>query len=170
LQIIIIFVGVVLSLLPLPLLSEVWGTDLESVIDEFTKNLETEIPDTLNNSDNSASTQVITSNVSNDNVDNNFSSRTVTKSSNNGNGNGGISIGLTGSLNINSNGVCTNTLTGGDSSDVVSSSGNCDDHLTGGNAADKFICGEGTDVIMDYNMKEGDTILDEQNCETILKS
>jgi hypothetical protein len=170
LQIIIIFVGVVLSLLSLPLLSEVWGTDLESVIDEFTKDLETEISDSLNNSDNSASTQVITSNVSNDNVDNNFSSRTVTKSSNNGNGNGGISIGLTGSLNINSNGVCTNTLIGGDSSDVVSSSGNCDDHLTGGNAADKFICGEGTDVIMDYNVKEGDTILDKQNCETILKS
>lgn len=61
-------------------------------------------------------------------------------------------------LNINSNGVCTNTLIGGDSGDVVSSSGNCDDHLTGGNAADKFICGEGTDVIMDYNVKEGDTI------------
>jgi hypothetical protein len=174
LQIIIIFVGVVFSLLSLSLLSEVRGTDLESVIDDFTRDLETEISDSisssLNNTDNTALTQVITSNVSNDNVDNNFSSRTVTKSSNNGDGNNGISIGLTGSLNFNSNGVCTNTLIGGESSDVVSSSGNCDDHLTGGNAADKFICGEGTDVIKDYNAKEGDLILDKQNCETILKS
>jgi hypothetical protein len=52
----------------------------------------------------------------------------------------------------------------------VSSSGNCDDRLTGGNAADKFICGEGTDVIKDYDSKEGDTILDKQKCEAILKS
>jgi hypothetical protein len=174
LQIIIIFIGIVFSLLPFSLLSEVWGTDLESVIEDFTRDLETEISDSisgsLNNTDNTTSTQVITSGVSNDNVDNNFSSQTVTTASNNGGGNGGISIGLTGSININSNGVCINTLIGGDSNDVVSSSGNCDDQLTGGNAADKFICGEGTDVIKDYNAKEGDIILDEQNCETILES
>ena len=169
-QIIIIFIGIVFSLLPFSLLSEVWGTDLESVIEDFTRDLETEISDSisgsLNNTDNTTSTQVITSGVSNDNVDNNFSSQTVTNASNNG----GVSIGLTGSININSNGVCINTLIGGDSNDVVYSSGNCDDQLTGGNAADKFICGEGTDVIKDYNAKEGDIILDEQNCETILES
>jgi hypothetical protein len=174
LQIIFVFVGIVFSLLSLSLLVEVWGTDLESVIDDFTRDLETEISDSisssLNNTDNMASTQVITSNLFNGNVDNNFSSQTVTKSSNNGGGNGGISIGLTGSVNINSNGICTNTLIGGDSSDVMSSTGNCDDQLTGGNAADKFICGAGKDVIKDYNAKEGDIILDKQNCETILKS
>jgi hypothetical protein len=48
----------------------------------------------------------------------NFSSQTLATASNNGDGNSGIYIGLTGSLNINSNGICTNTLIEGNSSDV----------------------------------------------------
>jgi hypothetical protein len=31
--------------------------------------------------------------------------------------------------------------------------------------ADKFTCGEGNDSIRDYGSKEGDVILDRQNCE-----
>ena len=66
------------------------------------------------------------------------------------------------------NGVCTSTKVGGNGNDTLASSGNCDDELTGGAGADKFTCGEGNDTIRDYNSKEGDVILDRQNCEKIL--
>jgi len=66
------------------------------------------------------------------------------------------------------NGVCTSTKVGGNGNDTLASSGNCNDELTGGPGADKFQCGEGNDTIKDYNPKEGDTILDQQSCETIL--
>lgn len=66
------------------------------------------------------------------------------------------------------NGVCTNTLIGGDGNNTLSSSGNCNDQLSGGKGADTFICGEGTDVIRDYNSNEGDVIVDKEKCETIL--
>lgn len=66
------------------------------------------------------------------------------------------------------NGVCSSTKVGGNGNDTLISSGNCNDELTGGQGADKFMCGEGNDVVKDYNQKEGDTILDKQNCETIL--
>ena len=66
------------------------------------------------------------------------------------------------------NGVCTSTKVGGNGNDTLASSGNCNDELTGGAGADKFTCGEGNDIIRDYNSKEGDVILDRQNCEKIL--
>jgi Ca2+-binding RTX toxin-like protein len=66
------------------------------------------------------------------------------------------------------NGVCTSTKVGGNGNDTLASSGKCDDELTGGAGADKFTCGEGNDTIRDYNSKEGDVILDRQNCEKIL--
>jgi Ca2+-binding RTX toxin-like protein len=65
------------------------------------------------------------------------------------------------------NGVCTSTKVGGNGNDTLASSGNCNDELTGGAGADKFTCGEGNDTIKDYNPKEGDVILDRQNCEKI---
>jgi hypothetical protein len=66
------------------------------------------------------------------------------------------------------NGVCNSEKVGGNGNDILYSSGNCNDKLTGGLGADKFTCGEGNDTIRDYNSKEGDVILDRQNCEEIL--
>jgi len=66
------------------------------------------------------------------------------------------------------NGICNSDKAGGNGNDTLYSSGNCNDMLTGGLGADKFTCGEGNDTIRDYNSKEGDVILDRQNCEEIL--
>jgi hypothetical protein len=66
------------------------------------------------------------------------------------------------------NGVCSSEKIGGNGNDTLSSIGKCNDQLTGGPGADKFACGEGNDTIKDYNPKEGDIILDRQNCEKIL--
>jgi len=65
------------------------------------------------------------------------------------------------------NGVCNSVKIGGNGNDTLFSAGNCNDELTGGKGADKFTCGEGNDTIKDYNPKEGDIILDRQNCEKI---
>ena len=65
------------------------------------------------------------------------------------------------------NGVCNSIKVGGNDNDTLYSFGNCNDELTGGLGADKFTCGEGNDTIKDYNSKEGDVILDLQNCEKI---
>jgi hypothetical protein len=37
-----------------------------------------------------------------------------------------------------------------------------------GRVLTSLTCGEGNDTIKDYNPKEGDIILDRQNCEKIL--
>jgi hypothetical protein len=66
------------------------------------------------------------------------------------------------------NGQCYSNIVGGSGSDTISSTGVCNDQLTGGLGADRFICGEGTDAIRDYNSDEGDIIIDRQNCETII--
>jgi len=66
------------------------------------------------------------------------------------------------------NGVCSSEKIGGNGNDTFSSSGNCNDQLIGGPGADKFTCGGGNDTIRDYNPKEGDIILDRQNCEIVL--
>jgi hypothetical protein len=66
-----------------------------------------------------------------------------------------------------SNGECTSIKTGGNGNDTLTSSGNCNDELTGGLGADKFTCGEGDDIIKDFDPKEGDVILDRQNCEKV---
>jgi len=66
------------------------------------------------------------------------------------------------------NGVCSSDKVGGNGNDTLASSGKCNDELTGGLGADKFTCGEGNDIIKDYDSEEGDVILDRQNCEKIL--
>jgi Ca2+-binding RTX toxin-like protein len=66
------------------------------------------------------------------------------------------------------NGVCNSEKVAGNGNDTLFSAGNCNDVLTGGPGADKFTCGEGNDTIKDYSPKEGDTILDQDNCEKIL--
>jgi hypothetical protein len=69
---------------------------------------------------------------------------------------------------ISKNGVCNSNIVGGPRNDTISSTGVCNDQLTGGLGADKFVCGQGTDTVRDFNSKEGDIIIDRQNCETIL--
>lgn len=66
------------------------------------------------------------------------------------------------------NGVCSSIKLGGNGNDTLASSGKCNDEMTGGPGADKFMCGDGNDTLKDYNSKEGDIILDRQNCEQIL--
>lgn len=78
------------------------------------------------------------------------------------------SSGTVSSQTVISNGVCNTTLIGGDGNNTLSSSGKCDDQFTGGKGADTFICGEGIDVIRDYNPNEKDVIVDKENCEAIL--
>ena len=65
------------------------------------------------------------------------------------------------------NGVCTSNITGGLGSETLSSNGVCNDLLTGGAGADAFVCGEGDDIIRDYNATEGDRLVDKENCETV---
>jgi Ca2+-binding RTX toxin-like protein len=67
-----------------------------------------------------------------------------------------------------SNGVCNSNTIGGSGNDTLSSTGVCNDQLTGGSGADRFICGEGTDTIRDFTSKEGDVVIDPQNCELVL--
>jgi hypothetical protein len=66
------------------------------------------------------------------------------------------------------NGVCNSEKMAGSGNDTLFSAGECNDILTGGPGADKFTCGEGNDTIKDYNPKDGDIILDKENCEKIL--
>jgi hypothetical protein len=66
------------------------------------------------------------------------------------------------------NAVCNSEKICGTGNDILYSFGNCNDLLTGGPSADKFTCGEGNDTIKDYNPEEGDVILDQANCETVL--
>jgi Ca2+-binding RTX toxin-like protein len=63
------------------------------------------------------------------------------------------------------NGICSSVKVGSNGNDTLSSSGNCNDEFTGGKGADKFTCGEGNDMVKDYNPEEGDIILDQENCE-----
>jgi hypothetical protein len=65
------------------------------------------------------------------------------------------------------NGVCSSIKVGGNGNDTLVSSGKCNDELTGGPGADKFMCGQGNDTIKDYNPKDGDIILDRQECEKV---
>lgn len=108
----------------------------------------------LNNNSNQSSNQIIIS-----------SNRIMSSISNNGSGG---SNSLVKDKITTINGVCNSEKIAGNGNDTLLSSGNCNDELTGGAGADKFTCGEGNDTIKDFNPKEGDIILDKQNCETIL--
>ena len=135
----------------------------------FTNNLKSKINDlvssALNDTDNIVNSSIILSNNSN------LSSNQVVISSNkivstmntNSSGNSLIKDKVT-----TINGVCSSEKIAGAGNDTLLSSGNCNDEITGGPGADKFRCGEGNDIIKDFNPKEGDVILDKQNCEKIL--
>ena len=142
--------------------------ELSDTIANFTRNLQNntsnKLSDVLNYTIDRLNINyqgAISSNTFNSNATNNASSMQTIQSSNDGSG-------IVSSQTSIINGVCNNTLIGGDGNNTLSSSGNCNDHFNGGKGADTFICGGGTDVIRDYNPNEGDILVDNQNCETIL--
>jgi hypothetical protein len=67
-----------------------------------------------------------------------------------------------------SNGACNVVAVAGAGNSTLSSDGDCNDQLTGGFGADRFICGDGTDIILNFNGTQGDAIVDPQNCEKIM--
>jgi hypothetical protein len=131
---------------------------LSNAIKNFTQNLEDEIRQyvskaespRLPNGSNIASSQVVTSN-----------NNSVVSFTNNTGGNGSI---ITNQVTYQ-NGVCTSNIAGGPFNETLSSKGICNDQLTGGGGGDRFVCGEGTDTITDFNANEGDIIVDPKNCE-----
>ena len=138
----------------------------------FTKNLKSKINDlissALNDTDNIMNTSSLLSNGSNlSSSQVVISKNKVTSSINSNDSNSSSSSKIKNQVKT-VNGVCTSIKEGGNGNDTLVSSGNCNDEFTGGQGADKFQCGEGNDTIKDYNPKEGDVILDQQNCEKIL--
>ena len=126
---------------------------IDDLVEEFTRDLTSEIQNMVSN----ATANVTNSTASNIIIESDGLSLNTSAA-------GGIITSKT----VISNGACSTTLVGGDQNNTLSSSGNCNDQLIGGLGADKFICGSGQDVVRDYNSKEGDTLVDEMDCETIL--
>lgn len=137
-----------------------FSTDLKSKIKSLFSNA-------LNDTDNILNSSFIT-NSSNQTSSNIIISKNKVISTVNSNDSGSSSSSVIKDQIKTINGVCTSTKVGGNGNDILASSGNCNDELTGGRGADKFMCGEGNDIVKDYNSKEGDIILDKQNCEKIL--
>jgi hypothetical protein len=142
--------------------------ELDDAVANFTRNLQNNIlnklPDVLNYRIDGLNINyhgAISSSILNNNATNNISSMQTIQSSKD-------SDGIVSSQSSIINGVCTNTLIGGDGNNTLSSSGDCDDQFTGGKGADTFSCGVGMDIIRDYNPDDGDVIVDKANCETIL--
>jgi len=143
--------------------------ELDDAVANFTRNLQNIISDKVSNVLNynigglniNYQGAISSSIFNNRNSTNNLSSMQTIQSSNDDKG-------IVSSQTSVINGVCTNTLIGGDGNNTLSSSGDCDDQLTGGKGADTFSCGVGMDIIRDYNPNEGDVIIDKENCETIL--
>jgi hypothetical protein len=143
---------------------------LSSVIKNFTQNLEDEISQYVSEAISTSNSNLV--NLSSPRLPNgsNIVSSQVVNSNNNSvvsftnstAGNGSV---ITNQI-TNRNGVCTSNIVGGLFNETLSSNGTCNDQLTGGGGSDRFICGEGTDTIRDFNADEGDIIVDPKNCET----
>jgi hypothetical protein len=135
----------------------------------FTNNLKSKINDlvstALNDTNSVVNSSILLSN--NSNLSSNqiviSSNKVISTMNTNSSGNSLIKDKVT-----TINGVCNSEKVAGAGNDTLLSSGNCNDEITGGPGADKFHCGEGNDTIKDFNPKEGDVILDKQNCEKIL--
>ena len=135
----------------------------------FTNNLKSKINDlvstALNDTNSVVNSSILLSN--NSNLSSNqiviSSNKVISTMNTNSSGNSLIKDKVT-----TINGVCNSEKVAGAGNDTLLSSGNCNDEITGGPGADKFSCGEGNDTIKDFNPKEGDVILDKQNCEKIL--
>ncbi|HXV88040.1 MAG TPA: hypothetical protein VD710_02985 [Nitrososphaeraceae archaeon] len=153
----------------------IFATELnltDSMTNDFAQNMKSKINNLVTNALNDTSNVLNSSlliNDSNQTSNNVFISQNIVQSiirSNASSGNDSSSI-IKDKVTT-TNGVCNSDKAGGNGNDTLYSSGNCNDMLTGGLGADKFTCGEGNDTIRDYNSKEGDIILDRQNCEEIL--
>lgn len=153
----------------------IFATELnltDSMTNDFAQNMKSKINNLVTNALNDTSNVLNSSlliNDSNQTSNNVFISQNTVQSiirSNASSGNDSSSI-IKDKVTT-TNGVCNSDKAGGNGNDTLYSSGNCNDMLTGGLGADKFTCGEGNDTIRDYNSKEGDIILDRQNCEEIL--
>jgi Ca2+-binding RTX toxin-like protein len=142
------------------LLTDNFDQDLKSKIDNLVSNALNETGNILNSS--------LITNQSNLTSNNIIISNNKVISTVNSNGSGSSSSSIIKDQAKTINGVCTSIKVGGNGNDTLYSSGSCNDELTGGVGADKFTCGEGLDTVKDYNPKEGDIILDKQNCEKIL--
>ena len=154
----------------LPVLANQSSSINSSMTTKFSDKLESRIQDLISNPSNDSSTLLKSSSgIFNDS---NLSSNQMIISSNKIMSS--ISNNSTGSSSLvkdkvtTVNGLCNSEKVAGNGNDTLFSAGNCNDVLTGGPGADKFTCGEGNDTIKDYNPKEGDTILDQDNCEKIL--
>ena len=140
------------------------GSGLGSAIRDLTNDL-------LSKSFDTASDKINNSNqlgVTLSNMTNNLSSTQALSSLNvlnstNNYGTGAISKQIT-----VSNGACNVVAVAGAGNSTLSSDGDCNDQFTGGFGADKFICGDGTDIIIGFNGTQGDAIVDPQNCEKIM--
>jgi len=144
----------------------------DSITNNFAKNLKSEInkqvASALNDSSNVLNSSLLT-NESNQTSNKVILSQNTVESFMRSNGSSSDnSSSIIKNRVITTNGVCNSDKVGGNGNDKLYSSGNCNDMLTGGLGADKFTCGDGNDTIRDYNSKEGDVILDRQNCEEIL--
>jgi hypothetical protein len=168
--IIVILIVISLAFVSTFLTNNAWALELgelDDAIANFTRNLQNNISDKVSNVLNIEGLNInyqgaISSSIfNNSNSTNNLSSVQTIQSSNDDKG-------IVSSQTSIVNGVCTNTLIGGDGNNTLSSNGNCDDQFAGGKGADTFVCGGGTDVIRDHNPNEGDILVDKENCETIL--
>jgi hypothetical protein len=163
--IVVISLLAVLPLLTISSIKNVWTTEstpINGIVNDFTKNLSDEINDIVSNAINisgGSSNGTVISSGNNVVILSNGSSNAIVSNS----GGGGIVSQIT-----SSNGVCNSNIVGGPRNATISSTGVCNDQLAGGLGADKFVCGQGTDTVRDFNSKEGDIIIDRQNCETIL--
>lgn len=153
----------------------VFATELnltDSMTNDFTKNLKSKINSLVTNALNDTNNVLNSSlliNESNQTSNNVVVSQNTVQSTTRSNGSSADdSSSIFKDKVTTTNGVCNSEKVGGNGNDALYSSGNCNDKLTGGLGADKFTCGEGNDTIRDYNSKEGDVILDRQNCEEIL--
>ena len=148
------------------------SNSINSSVSADFNNLKSKIQDlvsnALNDTDNIMNSSTLLSNLSNFSSSNIIISNNRVMSTVNSNGSDSISSSIIKDQVKTINGVCTSTKVGGNGNDTLASSGNCNDELTGGPGADKFMCGEGNDIVKDYNSKEGDVILDRQDCEKIL--
>jgi Ca2+-binding RTX toxin-like protein len=138
-----------------------FGEDLRSRIQGL-------ISDALNDTDKITNSSTLLSNLSNLSSSNILISKNKITSTINSNDSDSSSSSSIIKDQVNTiNGVCNSIKVGGNGNDTLASTGNCNDELAGGAGADKFMCGEGNDTVRDYNSKEGDIILDKQNCEKI---
>jgi len=165
----------IIAVAMLSIFKPVFATELnltDSMTNDFAKNLKSKINNLVTNALNDTSNVLNSSlliNESNQTSNNVVVSQSSVQSTMRSNGSSADdSSSIIKDKVTTTNGVCNSEKVGGNGNDTLYSSGNCNDMLTGGLGADKFTCGEGIDTIRDYNSKEGDVILDRQNCEEIL--